>query len=141
MARAFTEDVIYENVLEEKEDLKHDESVIQLVSANKNQSIQTNAIQLLCIESEGNYLNIWCLEEGKVVKHVLRNTVRNILDQLSDASGLFCCHRAYIVNLRYIDRVEGNSQGYRLTLKYLQKEVPVSRSYTKDFNTSFRAWK
>ncbi len=49
-------------LLEEKEDIQQGENIIQLVSANKIQSIQTTAIQLLCIESEGNYLNIWCLE-------------------------------------------------------------------------------
>ncbi len=128
-------------ILADKKDLPHVENKIQLVSANKNHTIQTTAFQLLCVESEGNYLNIWCLEEGKIVQHVIRNTVKNIIEQLGDASGLFCCHRAYIVNLRYIDHAEGNSQGYRLTLQYLQKDIPVSRNYTNAFNAAFRSWK
>lgn len=123
-----------------KGDPKRNESSIQLVSGNGRQEIQTTAFQLLCIESVGNYVNTWNLEEGKIVHRVIRNTLKNIEEQLRDTEGLFRCHRAYIVNLRHVVHAEGNSQGYRLRMNYLEQEIPVSRNYTKAFNKAFRDW-
>lgn len=111
---------------------------IRLSSENKKQQIETTALQLICLESEGNYVDAWIAEEGKIKKKILRNTVKNIESQLKGSDGFFRCHRAYIINLRYVENAEGNSQGYRLKLKYLDFQVPVSRNYTKAFNQVIR---
>ena len=104
-----------------------------ITSDNKNQKIDTPASNLICIESEGNYVNTWFLEEGKIVRLLIRNTIKNIENQIQEAENLFKCHRAYIINLSYIDKVTGNSQGYRLLIRYLDKEIPVARNYSKSF--------
>jgi len=128
-------------LIEAKKEGQQEKKLIEIFSDSGTQSIKTTAFQLLCIESEGNYVNTWCIEDGKIVRHNIRNTLKNIEDQLKGANGLFRCHRAYIVNLRYIEKAEGNSQGYRIQLKFLQKEIPVSRNYTKEFNHALRNWK
>jgi len=127
-------------LITEKKGIENREEQIRLESENRHQFIETTAYQLLCIESEGNYLNIWCVEDGKIVSHVIRNTLKNVEEQVANAPGLFRCHRAYIVNLRYVEHADGNSQGYRIKVKYLQKLIPVSRNYTKEFNNAFRNW-
>ena len=104
-----------------------------ITSENKNQKIETPASNLICIESEGNYVNTWFLEEGKIVRLLIRNTIKNIESQIQEAGNLFKCHRAFIVNLSYVEKVMGNSQGYRLLVKYLDKEIPVARNYSKSF--------
>ncbi len=104
-----------------------------ITSENKNQKIEIPASNLICIESEGNYVNTWFLEEGKIVRLLIRNTIKNIESQILEAGNLFKCHRAYIINLSYIEKVTGNSQGYRLLIKYLDKVVPVARNYSKSF--------
>lgn len=128
-------------LLSERKDSENKGNSLLLTSRNKNHSIETSVIQLVCIESEGNYVNTWCIEEGKIMERVLRNTIKNTEQELQGADGLFRCHRAYIVNLRYVEQVEGNSQGYRIHLKYINKQIPVSRSYTRAFNQAFRNWK
>lgn len=128
-------------LISERKDSTGKEDNITLSSENKNHSIETTAFQLVCIESEGNYVNTWCIEDGKIIHHVLRNTIKNIENDLQDAEGLFRCHRAYILNLRYVEQVEGNSQGYQIQQKYINKQIPVSRNYTKAFNQAIRDWK
>jgi DNA-binding LytR/AlgR family response regulator len=41
---------------------------------------------------------------------------------------IFKCHRSYMVNINYIDRFEGNSQGYRLFFENLSFPIPVSKN-------------
>jgi hypothetical protein len=104
-----------------------------ITSENKNQTLEIPASNLICIESEGNYVNSWYLEEGRIVRLLIRNTIKNIETQIQEAENLFKCHRAYIINLSHIEKVMGNSQGYRLLVKYLDKEIPVARNYSKSF--------
>ena len=51
------------------------------------------------------------------------------------------CHRAYLVNLRRVTKVDGNSQGCRLRLEGCADEVPVSRSYVKKVQALIAAGK
>lgn len=111
---------------------------ITLYSENQQNQIQTTLQQLICIESESNYINAWCAEEGRIVKYVLRNTLKNIESQLSGFEGLFRCHRAFIINMRHVERADGNSQGYRVKLAFLDNMIPVSRNYTRLFNEALR---
>jgi DNA-binding LytR/AlgR family response regulator len=46
---------------------------------------------------------------------------------------MFKCHRGFIINLAFVEKVNGNSQGYRLLIKYLDTEIPVARNYSKSF--------
>lgn len=110
----------------------HNDNLV-ITSENKNQKIETPASNLICIESEGNYVNTWFLEEGKIVRLLIRNTIKNIETQILEAGNMFKCHRAFIINLSYVEKVMGNSQGYRLMIKYLDKEIPVARNYSKSF--------
>jgi len=109
------------------------EDKLVITSENRNQKIETSVSNLICIESEGNYVNTWFLEEGKIVRLLIRNTIKNIETQIMGAGNLFKCHRAYIINLSHLEKVSGNSQGYRLQIRYLDKEVPVARNYSKSF--------
>jgi len=125
-------------IMEKKvgEIIRDDKLVI--TSENKKQKIETPASNLICIESEGNYVNTWFLEEGKIVRLLIRNTIKNIETQILETGNLFKCHRAFIINLSYIEKVTGNSQGYHLLVKYLDKEIPVARNYSKSFREALR---
>ena len=120
----------------EAEALTNDNKLL-ITSENMKQKIEMPASNLICIESEGNYVNTWFIEEGKIISTLVRNTIRNIESQIGKADSLFKCHRAYIVNLSHIEKVKGNSQGYQLVVKYLEKEIPVSRNYSKSFREAF----
>jgi len=125
-------------IMDKKGEGVTNEHKLVITSENKNQKIETPASNLICIESEGNYVNTWFLDEGKIVRLLIRNTIKNIEAQIMEAGNLFKCHRAYIINLSHIEKVTGNSQGYRLMIKYLDKEVPVARNYSKSFREAIR---
>jgi hypothetical protein len=114
-----------------------DDNKLVITSENKKQKIELLASNLICIESEGNYVNTWFLKDGKIIRTMVRNTLKNIESQIGKTGSLFKCHRAYIVNLSHIEKVKGNSQGYQLMVKYLEKEIPVSRNYSKSFREAF----
>jgi hypothetical protein len=116
-----------------------DDIKLVITSENKKQKIEIPSSNLICIESEGNYVNTWFLEEGKIIRSMVRITLKNIESQIGKSGSFFKCHRAYIVNLSHIEKVKGNSQGYRLIIKYLEKEIPVSRNYSKSFREAFRS--
>ncbi len=99
-------------------------------SGSQNFSVKIE--DLIFIESEGNYVNIWYLKDAKVKSILIRNTLKNIELQIEN-SVLFKCHRAFIINPSFVEKVKGNSQGYNIVIKNTDKELPVARSYTKTF--------
>jgi hypothetical protein len=120
-------------VLEKEASRLPDTRKLLITSGNEQQKIELPATNLICLESEGNYVQTWFLEEGKVRRVLIRNTITNVTAQVGATENLFKCHRAFIINLSHIKNISGNSQGYRVLLKYLDKEVPVARNYSKSF--------
>lgn len=103
-------------------------------SANAKEKINISFSTFLFMESVGNYIDVWYLEDNQVKNKNLRNTLKEIEKQISDIPNLCRTHRAFIVNLNQIKKITGNAQGYKLSLKNIDSEVPVSRTYLKKFN-------
>ncbi len=93
--------------------------------------------ELLCIKSDGNYLEFYLKNGEKPQKKIKRMTLKSAEDQLSGFPFIVKTHRAYLVNIRQIEDVSGNAQGYQLNLKNLDFKVPVSRSHIDSFNQKF----
>ena len=89
---------------------------------------------LLCVRSDGNYLEFYVQGEGGVDKKVKRMTLVSATKQLAAYHYIFQCHRTYMINLAKIDKVEGNAQGYHLQVEGLGFSVPVARRYLADFD-------
>ena len=71
------------------------------------------------------------LEEGSVKNALLRTTITLLEETLQPYLVIQRCHRAFLVNISHVTNVEGNMQGFSLSLKYINNEIPVSRTYTK----------
>lgn len=89
--------------------------------------------QLLYAESCSNYVKVVWLAEGahEAQSRLLRLTMKQLEEQVMPYDVLTRCHRAYLVNLRQVKQVSGNSQGCQLRLSACEETVPVSRSYVK----------
>ena len=89
-------------------------------------------------ESEGNYVSIHYMEnpstgsEQTEKQTMLRTSMKNVVAILCANSEIMQCHRAYIVNLRHVERVEGRSSGIGLKLRHCDTIVPVSKSYVNE---------
>jgi DNA-binding LytR/AlgR family response regulator len=49
------------------------------------------------------------------------------------------CHRAFMVNLSKVTKVEGNAAGYSLSFSESDTQVPVSRNYGPEVMAYFKA--
>ena len=116
-------------VLKDKK-LDNEGIVIQLKSNIVNDIVKTNTKDLQFIEAEKNYITITEIKEFEPKKTLLRLSIIKALEQIEDEN-IIRCHRSYVVNLKAVISVTGNSQGFKLLLNDSLKLVPVSRSYKK----------
>lgn len=86
----------------------------------------------LFAESEGNYVSVHYLDNTAAKQTMLRTSMKNVVATLCANSEIMQCHRAYIVNLRHVESVEGRSSGIGLKLRHCGTIVPVSKSYVND---------
>lgn len=70
------------------------------------------------IKSEGNYLNIFCINS----KYLIRLSLKEFLNILPEDT-FIQVHRSYIVNMHYVDAF-----GYRM-LKIGNTYIPIGQSY------------
>lgn len=101
-----------------------------LLAENNKDTFELKAESLLYIESINNYCELVVYENNTIKKQLIRSTLKRIESQIVDPS-LVRCHRAFIVNLQLVSHIEGNAQGYRISLKGSEKIIPVSRQYRK----------
>ena len=71
-------------------------------------------------------------KEKKITWRLLRATMKQAEEAVSACPFIIRCHRAFLVNIRMVVKVDGNSQGYKLNLEGCEEEVPVSRAYAKE---------
>lgn len=108
-----------------------------IFSGGTKEVLEVKADNFLYAEAEGNYVKVTCysVKDGKVVQKLLRVTMKQAEETIANYSYIIRCHRAFLVNVRKVVKVEGNSQGYRLRLEGCEEEVPVSRAYAKEMKT------
>ncbi len=111
---------------------------LNLFSSNKKDMFSVDESSIVYIESSANYVSIYILEDDILKKHTLRNTLKNIEKQLANHPYIMKTHKAFIVNLHHVINVNGNAQGYKLTLNYVSDKIPVSRTYLKSFDHLMR---
>jgi hypothetical protein len=125
-----------ENVKKLQKGFPFTEQSLTLTSDNRKESLRISSSRLLFIRSAGNYIEVFTREDNQVKKHLLRNSIKRIDHHLAPNTYIIRCHRGYLMNLQHIQKVSGDSQGYRVSLRDTNLEVPVSRSYLKQFRRS-----
>lgn len=109
-------------------------SEVLAFSGSTKDVLEVKVADFLFAEAEGNYVKVNCrsAKDGKVSRKLLRATMKQAEDAVASFPSIIRCHRAYLVNVRAVVRVDGNSQGYRLRLEGCEDEIPVSRAYAKE---------
>jgi hypothetical protein len=88
--------------------------------------------KLLYVEALGNYVNIVYISNTNK-KITMRNTITNIEQRIGNSEIIYKPHRSYLVNLKKIRSITGDSQGLKIHLKDSDKIIPVSRNKIKEF--------
>jgi hypothetical protein len=110
------------------------ENMIRISSQLKKESLTFLPSQLIYAESDSNYVNFYLLNGDKVQKKVIRNAISEVEKELAQVPYFIRTHRTFIVNLKQVSSVKGNSMGYRLRMHGTDIEIPVSRTNTQRFS-------
>jgi hypothetical protein len=109
------------------------EKPIQINSQLKKETLSFYPSQLIYAVSDSNYVHFYLQDGEKIQKKIIRNSISDIENQLAPFPYLFRTHRAFIVNIKKVSSVRGNSLGYRLKMFGIEEEIPVSRTNTSSF--------
>jgi hypothetical protein len=104
-------------------------NIVFFESEYKKDSISLTVNSIRVIKSAGNYIEIYYIDNGEMVKHFVRNTLSYAEKLLENYNFIFKCHRTYLVNTHFIKKAEGSPQGVKLEVENLDFLVPVSRNY------------
>jgi hypothetical protein len=111
-----------------KEHKQIQEKIIYFKSDYQKDSLAIKVSTLLFLRSADNYIEVFW-KEGEVVKNqMVRCSMTNAEEIVKEHKFIFKCHRSYMVNINYIERFEGNSQGYKLFFENINYPIPVSKS-------------
>ena len=104
------------------------EKIVHFNSDYQKDSLAVKVSLLLFIRSANNYIEVFW-KEGELIKNqMVRCSLITAEEILKEHKFIFKCHRSYVVNINYIDKIEGNSQGYRLFFDNINFPIPVSKS-------------
>ena len=110
------------------------EELVQIGSRLKKEELSFYPSQFVFAESEGNYVVFHLNSDDKIRKVVIRNSITEIEQQLSPVTFIMKTHRAYIINIKKVSSIKGNTLGYHLKLFGTDAKIPVSRQNTQPFN-------
>lgn len=108
--------------------------VIAFESENQKDRVSVYIDNLVFIESASNYIKIYYTQQDKLSYSIVRMTMKKAAEITEPYLAFFRCHRAYIVNLDRIERIDGNAQGYKLKLSSAEDLIPVSKNLNKEFS-------
>lgn len=106
--------------------ITHSEKIV-LVAENNKVALQIDPRDFFFVKSEGNYVDVYYHQNRKVQKELIRNSLKAVEEQLS-VTDFFRCHNRFLINLRHIQKVEGNARNLELSLANIEEKIPVSRS-------------
>ncbi len=111
-----------------KENKQIQEKVIHFNSDYQKDSLAIKVSNLLFVRSANNYIEIFWREGDSIRSQMVRCSMTNAEEIVKEHKFIFKCHRSYMVNINYIERFEGNSQGYKLFFENVAFSIPVSKS-------------
>lgn len=102
---------------------------LQIHSSSGELALQVQMENLICIEAADNYCKFQYMQEGQRKTKIVRTSMKAVEELLEGLHDFHRCHRSFIINAHYIQKLEGPSQAQRLVLKHLDDPIPVSRSF------------
>ena len=120
----------FEEVLINTDSMGQENSLISFQGEGVNDQVQVQLKDFLYAQAQDNYVEIVYVAEKSVQKHLLRTTIKGLIDQLKHPM-LIRCHRSFMVNIFNVRSTIGHSQ-IRLNIHHIQHAIPVSRTYQQE---------
>lgn len=114
---------------DDKQDGKQDkeECPVILHTDNTSQDFTIIPSKIIYVESVGNYSNVYFIDNEQISSRTLRSTIKQLKEELRDYSFIVQCHRAFLVNLMYVESLEGTNNRFFINLFSFDKKIPLSR--------------
>jgi len=103
--------------------------ICNLTADNGKDILTLSPAELIFIESSDNYCTVYFFRDEKLQQRMLRGSLSRMESQLT-VGEIMRCHRSYIVNLKQVESVSGNAQGYKLRVRRLAEPIAVGRTYS-----------
>ena len=114
-----------------------EDSTLPFLDEKKNLKLAVTSSSVLFIEAADNYVNICYLNNEKLIKYPLRNSMRSI-EQICESNNIVRCHRSYYVNLRKIRAIRKAREGIFAELTYpAAPNIPISATYSEAVTGKF----
>lgn len=94
------------------------------------QTITLSPTDIMAVEAANNYCKFHIYQGGNRKTEMLRISIKNVAQQLSDFPFMIRCHRSFLVNGHFAQSIDGTARSERLKLRDL--EIPLSRSFDKN---------
>jgi hypothetical protein len=118
----------------DKSNITDTHTIVQIITPIVEEKFELNIQSFLFAKVDSNYLEIFHKSSKGQEKDLKRLTLKEFENQLNSFPFIFKVHRSYLVNLKAIQSISGNAQGYMLHLKdNYQRTIPVSRSKIEEF--------
>ena len=125
--------VRYRSVLETKVDedknIEPEQRMITIRDMASSTKLAISPNDFVYAEIRCSTLYVYFMHDDILRERHFRATINSIENEVCDDK-IVRCHRSFIVNVKYVDAMEGNSNGYKLYLKCSNTVIPVSRRYT-----------
>jgi len=99
-----------------------------ILHGDSRESLVVNPLDIMYVESVGNYLNIVYLNYSDLCQKRLRSSLKDIEETLEAFPFMVHTHRAFLVNINFITHVSGNSAGYKINMFSTDTVLPVSKA-------------
>ena len=116
------------DAIEQAENIEEENDSTVVICGEYKESLSVSPTDILYIESIANYLSIWYFQDDELKQKRIRNTLKSVEETLAAYPFLLHCHRAFLVNTRFITHVDGNAAGCRLHLFSIDRTIPVSKA-------------
>jgi|GEM_PF-262242 len=107
------------------------DNLITIKSDKTKEKIDLLESELEFIKAKGNYSEIHYIKNSVAKKKMMLVSLKIVEEQINSVENIVRCHKSYMVNLRKIVKISGNSQGYKLHFEGINTSIPVSRNFPK----------
>jgi hypothetical protein len=122
---------MYKNALKDAaipEENVYWEDEVNIMAGNQKNDNKFNPKEIIYLCSNDNYVTIVTIKSGIQNKTTIRGTLKSAESELRKNNRFLRCHKCYIVNLDFVERVTGHNQNMKIRLLPSGMEIPVSRS-------------
>lgn len=117
-------------------EIKHALPNLEVVFESEYQkdTLTVKVSHIINVSSAGNYVEVFWFDDAQIVKkQMVRTSLQKVELLLAPYTFIYKCHRSHLININFVEKVEGNYQGYRVYLDNGNLPIPISRNYISKF--------